>query len=293
MLVDAPIPLPRRARESHKGDFGRVLVVAGSRGMAGAAVLAGTAALRGGAGLVRIAVPRSIAAIVATGHPCYMTADFAEDDHGRLGAAALDELRPHLDWCSVVVLGPGLGQSDALGALVSAVVTGCDRPLVLDADSLNLLAAGRLERLAGRAAPTVLTPHPGEFARLTGEPAPVGEHRRMEAAQAFLGKTVAATPCVLVLKGAGTIVADANRMYINRTGNPGMATGGTGDVLAGLLGALLGQGLDAFEAAALAVHVHGLAGDRAAERLGEASLLATDVLEELPAALRDRVAASG
>ncbi len=288
MLIDAPIRLPRRARDTHKGDYGRVLVVAGSRGMSGAAILAGTAALRGGSGLVRVAVARSIAAIVAGAQPCYMTADLPEDDQGRLGPGALDALRPHLDWSSVVVLGPGLGQSDALSALVGEMVTNCDRPLVLDADGLNLLG-GHPGPVASRTAPTVLTPHPGEFARLTGQPAPVGEHRRLEAAAAFVREF----PGILVLKGAGTIVADPHRTYINRTGNSGMATGGTGDVLAGLIGALLGQGLDAFEAAALAVHVHGLAGDRAAARLGEPGLLATDLLDELPFALASQIDEQG
>lgn len=285
MLVDAPIYLSKRAPDTHKGDYGRVLVVAGSRGMAGAAILCGMAALRGGAGLVRVAVPRSIAPIVAVGHPCYMTADLPEDDHGRLAPEALEELPRHLDWSDVIVLGPGLGQSKSLGTLVSTVLS-WDRPLVLDADALNLLAEGGLEQLSTRTAPLVLTPHPGEFARLTGHAAPSGELRRLEAATGF----ALTNPGVLVLKGAGTIVADAHRQYINRTGNPGMSSGGTGDVLAGLLGALLGQGLEAFEAAVLAVHVHGLAGDRAADRLGEASLLATDLLDELPAALRSRVA---
>jgi NAD(P)H-hydrate epimerase len=285
MLVDEPIRLPARARDAHKGDFGRVLVIAGSRGMSGAAVLAGSAALRGGAGLVRVAVPRGIWSIVAAAHPCYMTAALDEDPFGRLSATALDDLREQLRWATVVVAGPGLGHGEELGTLLSEIVAGHDRPLVLDADGLNLLAVGRLELLSKRTAPTILTPHPGEFARLTGQEIVTGEARRMEAAEGFVREY----PCVLVLKGAGTIVADRQRLYINRTGNPGMATGGTGDVLSGLLGALVAQGLDSFEAAALGVYVHGLAGDRAAERLGDASLLATDLLDEIPGAMRSRL----
>jgi NAD(P)H-hydrate epimerase len=285
MLVDEPIRLPPRPLDANKGNFGRVLVVAGSRGMSGAAILAGTAALRGGAGLVRVAIARSIWPIVASAHPCYMTVSLDEDPFGRLAAPALQELHEHLKWATVAVVGPGLGQSDDLGTLIAEILTTFEKPLVLDADGLNMLAQGRLELLARRPAPTILTPHPGEFARLTGQAISETEARRMEAASGF----VRDHPCVLVLKGAGTIVADTNRLYINRTGNPGMATGGTGDVLAGLLGALLGQGLDPFEAAALGVHVHGLAGDRAAERLGEPGMLATDVLDELPGALRSRL----
>lgn len=287
MLVDAPIRLSPRPRAAHKGDFGRVLVLAGSRGMSGAAILAGTAALRGGAGLVRVAVPRSIAGIVAGAHPCYMTADLPEDARGRL--AVNDDLREHLAWASVAVVGPGWGQSDDLGAILAEIVTTFAGPLVLDADALNLLAQGRLELLQQRTAPTLLTPHPGEFARLSGQEVAPTEQRRLEAATTFAQEN----PCVLVLKGAGTIVADRQRQYINRTGNPGLATGGTGDVLAGLLGALLGQGLDPFEAAALGVYLHGDAGDRAAARLGEPSLLATDVLDELSQAMRSRLDAGG
>jgi NAD(P)H-hydrate epimerase len=273
--------LPPRPPDSNKGTFGRVLVVAGSRGMSGAAVLAGSAALRGGAGLVRVAVPAGILSIVAGGNPCYITAPLPEDREGRLADTAEADLLVLAESHTVIALGPGLGQSEALTGLVLAVLVRAKAPLVLDADGLNVLA-GRADRLRGRSAPLVITPHPGELARLIGTDVPTVQANRRELA----GRFAAEHGLVLLLKGHGTLVTDGRRIYQNPTGNPGMATAGSGDVLTGLTAALLGQGLDAFAAAQVGAWLHGRAGDLARDDLGEASLIASDLLQYLPRAFR-------
>jgi NAD(P)H-hydrate epimerase len=275
--------LPPRPADSNKGDFGRVLVVAGSRGMSGAAILCASAALRGGAGLVRVALPEGILPLVAGGNPCYMTAALPQDEQGRLAAAAEADLVALARENHVVALGPGLGRGPAITALVSAVLQQVSVPLVLDADGLNALQH-HAERLWQRTAPSILTPHPGELARLAGSDVPTVQAHRQEMAVRF----AAEHGVVLVLKGHGTIVTDGRQVYQNTTGNPGMATGGTGDVLTGLIAALLGQHLSPFAAAQLGVYLHGLAGDLARDAVGEASLIATDLLQYLPAALRAR-----
>lgn len=261
---------PRR-RDATKGTYGRVLVVAGSRGMSGAAILAGTAALRAGAGLVQVAVPEAIADIVASAQPCYMTT--------ALSGNAADALRPLAVAATVTVAGPGLGRGDGVADLLAELFASSGK-LVLDADALNTIAAdpGRYGVRSG----IVMTPHPGEFARLTGLDIQTIQADRRGHATAFARKH----GVVLVLKGAGTIVTDGRRVYVNTTGNPGMATGGTGDVLAGVLGALVAQGFDAFDASVLGVYLHGLAGDIARDRVGEASLIATDLIDHLPEAFR-------
>lgn len=258
-IVRAVPRLPRRPRDAHKGTFGTVLVVAGSEGMLGAAMLAANGALRGGAGLVRVAVPRALRPFVALAVPCATTVDRAA------------ELRAAVATATAVVVGPGLGASAATRRLVASVLRGSRAPLVLDADACNVLAP--LRRPIAARAPVVLTPHPGEAARLLGcSTQQVQADRR-----AALRELVARSGAVVVLKGARTLVGDASRCFVNRTGNPGMATGGAGDVLAGLLGALLAQGLPPFAAACLAVHAHGRAGDLVARRLGETGLLAADL----------------
>lgn len=275
--------LPPRSSDAHKGSFGKVLVVAGSQGMSGAAVLAGSAALRGGAGLVQVAVPEPIGPIVATSQPCYVTTWLPADVNGRLVAAALATICELAKAASVVVAGPGLGQSPELRCLIQGMLHEVDQPLVLDADALNLLASepGLLRQRAG---PFVITPHPGEFARLLASDTRTVQASRQERAVAFAREHGG----VVLLKGAGTLVTDGRRVYTNTTGNPGMATGGTGDVLSGLLGALIAQGLAPFEAAVLGAYLHGKAGDLAREKKGEVSLIATDLLDELPAAIRSR-----
>jgi len=280
-MVDVLPVLPPRPRDAHKGDFGRVLVVAGSRGMSGAAVLCAGAALRGGAGLVRLAVPAGVLPIVASSNPCYMTAGLPEDEQGRFaseGAPALLELARE---ASVLVAGPGLGRGAAQVDLVRALLAQTDRPFVLDADGLTAVAAEE-GLLRGRAAPLILTPHPGEFGRLIGRDTSAVQADRQNLAVNY----AAAHGVILVLKGHGTIVTDGTRVYVNTTGNPGMATGGMGDVLAGLIGALLGQGLEAFAAAQLGVCLHGRAGDLAAADIGEVGLIASDLLDYLPRAFR-------
>jgi len=266
--VERITELPRltlRSPDSNKGSFGRVLVLAGSRGMTGAAILCGRGALRGGAGLVRLAVPADVLAIVAMGHPCYMTAALPHDAQGRLDMRAEAEIAALLQSNHVAAVGPGLGQSAGVAHCVRAVLT-IPKPLVLDADGLNVLQ-GDTAPLRGRLAPLILTPHPGEFARLVRTDVPAVLAQREELAARF----AAEHGLVLVLKGHATLVTDGLRLYRNTTGNAGMATGGTGDVLTGLIAALVGQGLEAFAAAQLGVYLHGLAGDLAREDLGEVS----------------------
>jgi NAD(P)H-hydrate epimerase len=277
VITQLPV-LPPRSVESNKGDFGRVLVVAGSRGMSGAAVLCGSAALRGGAGLVTVAVPEDILTIVATGNPCYLTAPFSNDQDGKLTNASAKVLKL-AEANDVTAVGPGLGRGDPISKLIADLVGHIRSPLVLDADGLNALV-NQTDSLKHHPGPIILTPHPGEFARLIGSDVSTVQARRQELAVDFAAKF----QVILVLKGHGTIVTDGRQVYQNSTGNPGMATGGTGDVLTGLIAALLGQKLRPFAAAQLGVYLHGLAGDLAQEELGQVALIASDLLSFLPKA---------
>jgi NAD(P)H-hydrate epimerase len=280
MVTQLPVLAPRAA-DSNKGDFGRVLVVAGSRGMSGAAVLCAGAALRGGAGLVYLATPQDVQPITAAANPCYLTVPLPQDGDGRLAAEAEGPLLAAARGKDVLAFGPGVGQGEAILGLLTSLLTHSPAPTVIDADGLNCLV-GHTDRIRGRAAPLILTPHPGEFARLTGTSIADVQAHRQEAAVRF----AAEHGLVLVLKGHATLVTDGRRVYRNCTGNPGMATGGTGDVLTGLIAALLGQKLEAFAAAQLGVHLHGLAGDLARDDVGEVALIASDLLACLPRALR-------
>ena len=264
--------LPRRLPDSHKGTYGRVLVVAGSAGMAGAAVLAGSAALRGGAGLVTVACPAAIQDVVAIGNPCYTTFGFRSSQEVLDRAAA----------CDVLAVGPGLGTQPYTAELVLALVLQLpDKPIVLDADGLNNLAP--IPDLRARSAPLVMTPHPGEFAKLLGTTTADVQANREPLAVEF-AKT---HNVILLLKGHRTLVTDGDRIYTNATGNPGMATGGCGDVLTGLIAALIGQNLSAFDASCLGAHVHGRAGDLAAAEVGQTALIASDLLSYLGKALQE------
>jgi ADP-dependent NAD(P)H-hydrate dehydratase len=277
---ELPTLRPRRP-DAHKGEFGRALLVGGSRGMSGAIALAGMAALRGGAGLVRLAVPVVCLDAVAAVEPSYMTVALPSDRHGRIALDARPRLMQLAAEATVVACGPGLGRSLGLDALVNHLYRHVACAMVVDADGLNALAA-RPDALAQPGGPRILTPHPGEFARLVGRPR-VTESQRDNLACELAMQTQA----VVVLKGHRTIVTDGRRMAQNGTGNPGMATGGSGDVLTGLIAALACQGLDPWEAARLGVHLHGLAGDLAAAKLGHEPLIASDLVRYLPAAFAE------
>jgi NAD(P)H-hydrate epimerase len=279
-IITAVPRLRPRAADSHKGDFGRVLVIAGSRGMAGAAGLVGASALRSGAGLVRVACPVEVQPTVAGLEPSYMTWPLAQDEQGRIDfARARSELERWIAASDVVAAGPGLGRSPGLDQLVGWLVEHVAVPLVLDADALNALV-GETDRLRSRTQATIVTPHPGEFARLTGRPATEIQADR-PAHAAALARASAGT-LIVVLKGQGTVVTDGLRLYVNGSGNPGMATGGSGDCLTGVIAALLGQRLAPFDAAVLGVYAHGLAGDIARDQSGMVGLIAGDIVDSLP-----------
>jgi len=275
--------IDRRA-ESHKGDYGHALIVGGAPGKAGAVTMAARAAVRGGAGLVTAAVPEPLLATVDGGSLESMTVGLGKNglDGETLGAAAVEEVLEAASDKTAVALGPGLGTAEATVAAVREIVGRLELPLVLDADGLNAFA-GRAEELAGRPAPTILTPHPGELARLLGVTTGEIQSDRIEAARRAAEKTQA----IVVLKGHQTLVAEpGGGVWVNPTGNPGMASGGSGDVLTGLAAALLAQGYEALAAAQLGVFLHGLAGDLAAEEKGWEALRATDQIEALPLAFR-------
>ena len=276
--IEAIPRLKGRPKDSHKGLYGTVLAFAGGRGSAGAAALVGAASLRSGAGLVRVLCPEEVQPTVASFDPCYMTYPVPDDPDGLAALEpskkALERFLPH---ASVLAMGPGLGQSADLRELVAWVVRSVEVPTVLDADALNNLA-GQTDILATLRRPVILTPHPGEFSRLTGRPTEEIQADRETHALAFAGS---ARNLVVVLKGSETIVTDGRRLYTNTTGNPGMATGGAGDVLTGVIAALIAQKLDPFDAAVLGVYAHGLAGDIARDQNGEVGLIAGDIVDSL------------
>ena len=301
--IPPPEALPRlapRRADSHKGDYGRVLLIGGSQGMAGAIALAGMAALRSGAGLVQLAVPQSCQGVVAGFEPSYMVAGLPEKD-GCIAYDARMRLKELLATATVVACGPGMGRTRGVTQLVGWLYAKLDRPLVIDADGLNALAeCDALMRPA--AGVRLLTPHPGEFRRLVaavkvpgidaaspsacGQESTAGAAARRQNDAAAAPLLAAHSKATIVLKGHGTVVTDGTRTVVNTTGNPGMATGGAGDVLTGVIAALLAQGLGAFEAAQLGAFVHGLAGDLAAAELGEVSLIASDLVRYLPRAFQ-------
>lgn len=276
-LSDLPILAPR-APDSHKGDYGKVLLVGGSRGMSGAMALAGMACLRSGAGLVTLGVPDACADVVASFEPSYMTVPLPCDDRGLLSVAAQEQLATLADTATCIACGPGLGRSQRVTDLVAWMYEVLPQPIVFDADALHALSE-RVDRLEEPAGPRILTPHLGEFRRLVAK-----DNLDRENAELFAAQFANNRRAVIVLKGHETIVTDGRRSTHNTTGNPGMATGGSGDVLTGIIAALLGQGLKPFEAARLGVYVHGLAGDLAAAQLGETSMIASDLVSHLPAA---------
>ena len=268
--------LPVRPRFSHKGDFGRVLLVCGSVGFTGAAALAARAALRTGAGLITVATPRQVWPIVAAKLDEPMVMPMAEDKAGRLSLQAAPALAQLLAEADACLIGPGLGRSEELDALVAALVGEARCPVVLDADGINAMA-GHIDRLREAACPLILTPHDGEFLRLSPSAAlpPADFDTRADRAM-MLARQLGA---VVLLKGYRTAITDGKRLYRNETGNPGMATGGSGDVLAGMLVSLLGQGLAPLEAAAAAAWLHGAAGDRCAAERREYGMTPSDLID--------------
>lgn len=263
---------PPRNQNTHKGDYGRVLILAGSEGFTGAPSLAAKGALRTGAGLIFTGVPRTVYPIVAAKLDAPMVFPLPDED-GRLSPDALPGILEKLETADACLLGPGLGRAPGVETLVLELIRRCRCPLVLDADGINA-AAGHIDVLRGAACPVILTPHEGEFRRLTQAP----ETDRITGAMTLARETGA----IVLRKGHETVITDGKKTYVNRTGNAGMATGGSGDVLAGILAALLGQGIPPLEAAAAAAWLHGTAGDLAAGRLGQYALGPLDLLEALP-----------
>jgi len=273
--------LPAREPQSHKGDYGRVLLIGGSRGMAGSISLSGMAALRSGAGLVKLAVPEVCFDTVAGFEACYMTVSLPCDGAGRIASTAKQTLEPVLAEADSVAVGPGLGRSNELTELVAWLYSTLAKPLLIDADGLFALAQRSELLTTPPIAPRIVTPHAGEFARLSGQNT-IDENQRTALAEQFASQS----GNIVVLKGYGTVVTDGKKTFINPTGNPGMATGGTGDVLTGVIAALIGQGLSSMDAARLGAYVHGHAGDLAAADVGQVGLVASDLVGYLPLAFR-------
>ncbi|MFZ5818139.1 MAG: NAD(P)H-hydrate dehydratase [Bacillota bacterium] len=275
--------LPSYSRDAHKGTRGRVLVAAGSRGMTGAAALAGEAALRVGAGLVTVAAPERSQPVVAAIRPEFMTLAIPESAEGGFAAEAAEPFLQRAAKADALAVGPGLGTDPETQQFARAVVAAASAPLVLDADAIKAFA-GRAELLAQCPVPLVITPHPGEMAHLLGLSVEDVQNDRFAAVR----RAADVTKAVVLLKGAYTLIAEpGGQVFINPTGSRALGTGGSGDVLTGIIAGLLAQGLGAPEAATVGAYMHGLAGDRLAERFGHDGILASDLAAELPAVQRD------
>lgn len=268
--------LPDRPEDSHKGNFGKLLLLCGSRGYTGAAALAAMGALRTGAGLVYLGVPESIYMIEAVKLTEPIVFPLPDND-GKLDVSAIDVIKDHLVGKDAVLIGPGIGKSKGTEAVVKYVLKAFQGPVVLDADGINVMAQHK-DILRGRTAPTILTPHMGEFARLGGKLT----DDPLASAAAFAKEL----GVILLLKGHHTIITNGQRHYRNTTGNPGMATGGSGDVLSGVITALLGFGIPPLEAAACGAWLHGAAGDICAQEIGQYGMLPSDLLQVLPRLLK-------
>jgi len=274
--------LPLRAADTQKGDAGRVLLLAGSVGLSGAAALCTMGALRVGAGLVTLGIPKRLHDPMVEKLTEAMFAVLPETSEGSLSVQALPQILTLVERMDAVAIGPGLSQHPQTKALVHQLLPRITKPLVLDADGLNALAED-LSLLKKRAQPMVVTPHPGEMGRLARLSVEDVQRDRQRLATEFAKKY----GVVVALKGHHTIVASYDgSVYINDTGNPGMASGGTGDVLTGMIAGLLGQGLSLFDATQLGVYLHGVAGDLAALERGEIGLIASDLIDRIPLAIR-------
>jgi ADP-dependent NAD(P)H-hydrate dehydratase / NAD(P)H-hydrate epimerase len=273
-----------RARDANKGSYGHVLVIGGSLGKAGAAAMAGFSALRAGAGLSTVATPKSVLATVAAFHAELMTEPLAETEQGTISLRAVGHNLDALLDRTTLAIGPGISRNSETATFVRTIVTRGDKELVVDADALNAFE-GAADLLSGRGRTVVITPHPGEMARLTGLSIPQIQANRLEVARSFAREH----QLIVVLKGHRTLVAASDgTVWVNPTGNPGMATGGTGDILTGMVAGLIAQHPQhALEATALAVYLHGLAGDLASESVGENCMVATDLVRFLPQAFAE------
>jgi hydroxyethylthiazole kinase-like uncharacterized protein yjeF len=281
--------IPVRHCESNKGDYGRVLIVTGSAGMTGAGCLSAGAALRTGAGLVYLAVPASLSHIYSTSLKESMTVSLEDQGTGFLNRKSIKPLLANMKRKDVIAIGPGLSVNKNIIEIVDAVIKNSEVPVVMDADALNAVARDT-SVLKQRKTQIVVTPHPGEMARLTGMSIEDVQSNRLETAKEF----AAQYGVITVLKGAKTIIADPDgTVYINPSGNPGMATAGAGDVLTGIISGFIGQGVKPFEAAVAGVYLHGMAGDRAAEQKGQHGLIAGDIIEELPYAIKECLLQTG
>jgi ADP-dependent NAD(P)H-hydrate dehydratase / NAD(P)H-hydrate epimerase len=278
--------LPRRNPDSHKGTYGHAFVIAGSSGKTGAAAMAAQAAMRVGAGLVTIGVPAALNQILAIKVTEAMTEPLPDSGTGFLNIDAWPRIQDVLPGKTVIAVGPGISDREETAALVFKIIESAGKPLVIDADGLNAVSRNP-EILKKATAPVVLTPHPGEMARLTGTTTQAVQADRIAAARKFssdFGVT-------LVLKGSRTVIAEpSGHVYINPTGNPGMASGGMGDVLTGMIAGFIAQGFDAFFSAQLAVFMHGRCGDQLAVKRGSVGILATDICDEIPATLHEFIA---
>ena len=278
---EVPIPpMGLRPIDAHKGDFGNVLLIGGSRSMAGAGSLSAMAALRSGSGLVTAAVPEVIAEVVAGFDPCIMTVPCRDSD-GHFSSVT-EDLKKQMKAADVVAVGPGMGRE--VDRYFMQAVLEVEQPLVIDADGIHSLAESHA-LIGSRKGATVLTPHPGEFSNLTNK-----EFENRAEMETAAVAWAAEHKCIVVLKGHQTLVTDGTQQFRNTSGNVGMATAGSGDVLTGVIASLIGQGCDPFNASVLGVYVHGRAGDFAAEQFGQVSVVASDILDSLAAAFKSHVA---
>ena len=280
-LMNRPIFPPRRL-DSHKGDYGRLFIIAGSLGMSGAALLAAKGALRTGAGLVFLGVPSSLTSVVESAVLEVIAKPLTESKKGFIGLKAYSFICEFSKQVDALILGPGLSRNRETERLIRELIKVLDKPLVVDADALNALSV-HLDVLLQRKAEMIITPHPGEFARLLKKSVEEIEKEREKLTLEFARRY----KLTVVLKGYGTVVSSAKgEVYVNHTGNPGMATAGMGDVLSGMIGSLLARGFSCFEAAKLGVYLHGLAGDLSAQEKGEEGMIASDLIEMIPEAIK-------
>lgn len=283
-----------RKPDTHKGDYGHIFIIAGSLGYVGAAILCANSAMRSGAGLVTLGIPESLSTIVAKRVFLeVMIKVLPERKKGTVGIAAYKDIANFSKKADVLAIGPGLSRNKSTQSLIRKIISKIDKPMVVDADALNALSGNlnllRVKHstlnacLPARQAIRILTPHPGEFSRLIAKPIKDIQKNRESLAKSFAHDY----NTVLVLKGHNTIVASPdNKLYVNTTGNPGMSTAGSGDVLTGIIAAFLGQGLDGFKAARLGVYLHGLAGDLAAKEKTQVGMIASDIIEKIPEAIK-------